>query len=281
MLFEQNNQHILDKKHQEWEFLHHFHHLGYDLLDLSILEEFRWDSLSPDDLKSMTNRYTWQANDSLLSIRSDWTDAIVRYRKKYKLKTDKIAYSGPVYSYNKERMQFGMETFSEDIDTQQESMKDLLDYLQTHLKQTVSVAVISHYSLLKKLLNKDELQDPEVRHLLRERNLDGLTKYLGDTHPVVQLMSQPVPDQLHFARDQFPDLKGPVNEIINWRNALEEKNIPTVYSDLFSLPAQSYYKGIFLQFYTDQTVEPIVTGGQYSSPTKAFGMAINLTDLTY
>ena len=125
MLFEQNNQYILDKKHQEWEFLHHFHHLGYDLLDLSILEEFRWDSLSPDDLKSMTNRYTWQANDSLLSIRSDWTDAIVRYRKKYKLKTDKIAYSGPVYSYNKERMQFGMEIFSEDIDTQQSSMKDL------------------------------------------------------------------------------------------------------------------------------------------------------------
>lgn len=281
MLFEQNNHHILDKKHKEWEFLHHFNHLGYDLLDLSILEEFQWDSLSTDDLKTMTNRYTWQSNDSLLSLRSDWTDAIVKYRKKYKLKTAKIAYSGPVYPYSQEKMQFGMETFSEDIIKQQDSMLELLDYIQTNLKQSLSVAVISHYSLLKKLLSKQELEDVKTRNLLRERNLDGLIPHLGSEHPVVQLMSQPVSDQLQYAKDKFPDLKEPVNEIIEWSALLEKKNIPVVYSDLFSLPDQSYYKGIFLKFYTDHLVEPIVTGGQYSSPTKAFGMAINLTDLTY
>ncbi len=178
-------------------------------------------------------------------------------------------------------MQFGVEIFSESISKQQDSMKELLDYIQTSLNQKLSVAVISHYSLLKKLLTKDELEDPDIKHLLRERNLDGLIHQLGTEHPVVQLMSQPVPDQLHFAKAKFPDLKESVNEIIEWSAILEKKNIPTVYSDLFSLPAQSYYKGIFLQFYTDQLVEPIVTGGQYSSPTKAFGMAINLTDLTY
>lgn len=281
MLFDQNNQKILDKKKKEWEFLHHFNQLNYDLLDLSILEEFQWDNLSPDDLKTMTNRYTWQSNDMLLSLRSDWTDAIVRYRKKYRLQTDKIAYSGPVYPYNEERMQFGMEIFSQDVGRQQESMTDLLAFIQDNLDQKLSVAVISHYSLLKKMLSTDELEDQDIRNLLRERNLDRLKEKLGASHPVVLLMSQPVLEQLQYAKENFPDLKEPVEAIIDWTAQLEKENIPTVYSDLFSLPAQSYYKGIFLQFYTNHIVEPVVTGGQYSSPSKAFGMAINLGENNY
>ncbi|WP_423189772.1 ATP phosphoribosyltransferase regulatory subunit [Alkalibacterium sp. f15] len=279
MNFEKNNQHLLEKKRKEMEFLHHFHLLGYDLLDLSILEQFEWDRLSEDDLKMMKHRYTWQSNQSLLSLRSDWTDAIVRYRQKYKLKTDKIAYSGPVFPVNKEKMQFGMEVFTQDISKQIITMKDLLLYIRDHLNISLTVAVISHYSLLKKLLSTEERRDPEIMTFLSERNLDHLTKRLGPSHPAVLLMTQPVPNQLAYAKQHFPDLKKPVEEIQHWQSELENNQIPVVYCDLFSSPNQSYYKGIFLQFYTKQSVEPIVTGGQYSSPTKAFGMAINLSSL--
>lgn len=279
MSLEKNSQYLLEKKRKELDFLHHFHMLGYDLLDLSILEQFEWDKLSEDDLKMMKYRYTWQSNQSLLSLRSDWTNAIVRYRKKYKLKTDKIAYSGPVFPMDKEKMQFGMEMFSENISKQIITMKDLLHYIQDHLDISLTVAVISHYSLLKKLLSAEERQDSEIMLYLSERNLDRLTDKLGSAHPVVRLMNQAVPHQLAYAKQHFPDLKKPVEEIQHWQSELEENHIPVVYCDLFSIPAQSYYKGVFLQFYTQNSVEPIVMGGQYSSPTKAFGMAINLSDL--
>lgn len=279
MSLEKNNQYLMEKKRKELDFLHHFHLLGYDLLDLSILEQFEWNKLSEDDLKMMQQRYTWQSNQSLLSLRSDWTNAIVRYRKKYKLKSDKIAYSGPVFSVDKETMQFGMEVFTDDISKQTTSMEELLQYIRDHVETELTVAVISHYSLLKKLLTKEERLDPLIMLYLSERNLDRLTDVLGSAHPVVRLMNQAVPDQLTYAKEHFPDLKKPVDEILHWQTELEKNNIPVVYCDLFSLPPQSYYKGIFLQFYTKQSVEPIVTGGQYSSPTRAFGMAINLSRL--
>ncbi|SFC21726.1 ATP phosphoribosyltransferase regulatory subunit HisZ [Alkalibacterium subtropicum] len=280
MSLEKNNQYLLEKKRKEMDFLHHFHLLGYDLLDLSLLEEFEWDRLSEDDLKMMKSRHTWQTGHSLLSLRSDWTDAIVRYRKKYKLKTDKIAYSGPVFPMDKEKMQFGMEIFTEDIGKQIDTMKELIQYIKENMALSLNVAVISHYSLLKKLLSENERQEPEIMRYLDERNLDGLTERLGDSHPVVRLMSQPVPEQLDYAKAHYPDLRKPVEEIKRWQDQLQKNSIPVVYCDLFSIPPQSYYKGIFLQFYTDHAVEPVVTGGQYSSPTRAFGMAINLSSLS-
>ncbi|WP_368645036.1 ATP phosphoribosyltransferase regulatory subunit [Alkalibacterium putridalgicola] len=279
MSLEKNSQYLLEKKRKEMDFLHHFHFLGYDLLDLSLLERFEWDRLSEDDLKMMKSRHIWQVGDSLLSLRSDWTDAIVRYRKKYKLQTDKIAYSGPVFPMDQEKMQFGMEIFTDDISRQLSTMEDLLQYIKENLALSLDVAVISHYSLLKKLLSKSERQNSEIMQYLGERNLDGLTKRLGDSHPVVRLMSQPVPDQLDYAKEYFPDLRKPVEEIQRWQDQLIENNIRVVYCDLFSIPPQSYYKGIFLQFYADYSVEPVLTGGQYSSPTRAFGMAINLSSL--
>lgn len=280
MLFDKNNQHIIDMKKKEWEFLHHFNHLGYDLLDLSVIENFQWNKLSGDDLKAMTNRHTWQSGSTLLSLRSDWTDAIVRYRKKYKLQTEKIAYTGPVYPYNQEKMQFGIEVFTEDISEQKKAMSDLVAFIQTGLKQTFSVAVISHYSLLKKLLTYDELNDEELLYFLKERNLDRLSSKLGPSHPVVRIMNEPVTNQLNYAKETYPDLEEPVDAINEWISLMETQSIPTVYSDLFSLPPQSYYKGIFLQLYTPHSIEPIVTGGQYSSPSRAFGMALNLPHLT-
>lgn len=280
MLFDKSNQHIIDMKKKEWEFLHHFNHLGYDLLDLSIIEKFHWNTLSEDDLKSMTNRHTWQSGSALLSLRSDWTDAIVRYRKKYRLQAEKIAYTGPIYPFNQEKMQFGVEVFTENISEQKQAMTDLVDFILNGLEQTFSVAVISHYSLLKKLLTREELHNEEILFFLKERNLDRLSSKLGPNHPVVEIMKQPVTEQLTFAKGTYPDLQEPVDAINEWITLLENKNIPTVYSDLFSLPPQSYYKGVFLQLYTPQSVEPIVTGGQYSSPSKAFGMALNLPRLS-
>ncbi|WP_161879497.1 ATP phosphoribosyltransferase regulatory subunit [Alkalibacterium sp. MB6] len=249
------------------------------MLDMSTLEQFEWDSLSADDLNMMKHSHTWQADHSLYSLRSDWTDAIVRYRKKYRLTSKKIAYSGPVYIEKQEKVQPGMEIFLETIQDQMNTMNDLLSYSTIHLNLTLSVAVISHYSLFKKMMSSSELKDTELLAYLSERNLDRLRDRLGSNHPVVRLMSQPVPEQLTYAKKHFPDLNKPIEEIQRWEDELTRHHIPVLYSDLFSLPTQSYYKGIFLQVYTHQSVEPVITGGQYSSPTKAFGMSVNLSAL--
>lgn len=73
----------------------------------------------------MLNRHKWQSGDKLFALRSDWTNAIVRYRKQYHLRADKIAYSGPVYSLLKERHQLGVETFTDSIPKQIEVLGDI------------------------------------------------------------------------------------------------------------------------------------------------------------
>ena len=269
------NESLLAKKQREMGFLHHFHHLGYNLIDLGVVEKFEWTQLSHDDLHLMLNRHKWQSGDKLFALRSDWTNAIVRYRKQYHLRADKIAYSGPVYSLLKERHQLGVETFTDSIPKQIEVLGDMITFMEKELELSLSVAVVSHNKLLKKILSPRELEDASVRKFICERNQDALKHRLGADHPLIGLMDQAPTEQAGYLKEHYPELTGHLNELAEWEATLKSKNVDYVYADMLALPNQSYYKGIFIQLYGENQTEPVASGGQYTSSSKAFGMAIN------
>lgn len=270
------NQDLMKIKQKEIGFLQHFYQRGYELIDLGIVESFQWTELSQDDLHLMQYRYKWERNGTLFALRSDWTNAIVRYRKKYHLHADKIAYVGSVYTVDNERKQLGVEVFSADVKEQFEVLKDMIYFLQQELGITLSVGVISHNMLLKKLLNKDEHADELVQQYIRDRNYDALGSRLGKDHLLVRLMKEAPADQGDYLKKHFPELTDHLKEIEQWQDQLDSLGVEFVYSDLLAVPMQSYYKGIFIQVYEKNTVNPIVSGGQYTSSSKAFGMAITI-----
>lgn len=270
------NKSILHQKRQELDFLHHFHGLGYDLIDLSVIEQFDWTKLSDDDLGLMNERHKWQHEGALLALRSDWTNAIVRYRQKYQLDAEKIAYSGPVYTLNNEKHQYGLETFTSDIEKQTDVLKQMVLYVKENLSIPLSVAVISHNTLLKTLLSEEELADELTRKFIKERNRDALKALLGEEHLILDLMSHPASEQASYVKEHMPHLKRHIEEMTHWENILINAGVSYVYGDMLALPSQSYYKGISIQLYSEDKVEPIASGGQYSSPSNAFGIGLNV-----
>lgn len=270
------NQKIIYQKQLELDFLHHFSDLGYDLIDLSVIEQFNWTELSKDDLSLMHDRHKWQHDGSILALRNDWTHAIIRYRQKYQLQPENIAYAGPVYTLEGEKHQLGLESFTGHVPTQMKVMKEMVHYIQNKLDIPLSVAVISHNTFLKNVLSEDELNDEVTRKFIKERNRDALKAKLGESHPIVELMTHPATKQAAYVKNHFPHLKRHIEEMEAWESELNEKNISYVYGDMLALPSQSYYKGIFIQLYTDNQIEPIASGGQYSSPANAFGMGLNV-----
>lgn len=270
------NQALMKTKQKEMDFLHHFHQRSYELIDLGIVESFQWKDLSQDDLHLMERRHKWERNGTLFALRSDWTNAIVRYRKKYHLHADKIAYAGSVYTIESEREQLGVEIFSADVKEQFQVLEDMIDFLQQELGTTLSVGVVSHNKLLKKLLNKDEQADELVQQYIRERNYDALGYRLGKDHLLVRLMKEAPADQGDYLKEHFPELAAQLKEIEQWQDQLDSLGVEFVYSDLLAVPLQSYYNGIFIHFYEKNTVNPIASGGQYTSSSKAFGMAITI-----
>lgn len=270
------NKSILHQKRQELDFLHHFHGLGYDLIDLSAIEQFDWTKLSDDDLGLMNNRHKWQHEGSLYALRSDWTNAIVRYRQKYQLHSETIAYSGPVYTQTSEKHQYGLETFTGDIQKQMAVLKQMVAYIKESLALPLSVAVISHNTLLKNLLSEEDLSNELTRKYIKERNRDALKVKLGAEHPIIALMAQPAAKQSSYVKEHMPHLKRHIEEMTQWEAILNEEQVTYVYGDMLALPSQSYYKGISIQLYAEDTVEPIASGGQYSSPSKAFGIGLNI-----
>uniref|UniRef100_UPI00352A7DB1 ATP phosphoribosyltransferase regulatory subunit n=1 Tax=Aerococcus urinaeequi TaxID=51665 RepID=UPI00352A7DB1 len=270
------NQAIIEQKKQELDFLHHFSMKDYDLIDLPMIETFKWTNLSKDDLNLMENRHKWQHEGEILALRSDWTHAIVRYREKYHLHSEKIAYAGQVYTLNGEKHQLGLEIFTDDTEKQLHVLKEMIHYIQNELQVNLSVAVISHNSLLSQLLTEEEWHDPYTRKFINERNRDALRAKLGADHPIVEFMGQQATKQTAYVKQHFPHLKSYIEEMEKWEAALNQEQITYVYGDMLKLPSQSYYKGIFVQLYTENAIEPIASGGQYSSPTDAFGMGLNI-----
>ncbi|MBW8384204.1 MAG: ATP phosphoribosyltransferase regulatory subunit [Youngiibacter sp.] len=269
------NDTIIKTKKQEMDFLRFFNKLGYDLVDLNVVETFNWGSITLDDQKMMDKRHSWTDGGVLHALRSDWTNSIVRYRKQYELEAEKIAYAGMVYKKSGTIHQMGVETFTSDIAAQQEVLSDVLAFMTEHLKKNISIAVISHNKLLKKLLTKDQMEDPMIHRLVSERNKDALSHALSKDHPVIGLMQVRPEDQLEYIAGRFPELAQEIEDLKVWEDKLRKLSIENVYIDTLVMPRQSYYRGIFIQLYQKNETEPQASGGQYTSSSKAFGMGIN------
>lgn len=269
------NNELLHQKKLEWEFLHHAMEHGYTLVDFEIVERTRWRNLSPDQLHALTGDYTWTSGDDLFSLRSDWTHTLVQYRSKYELEAEQLAYSGPVFAQRIPRYQFGLEIFSGDVGRQQQLLRDAAAFVTAKAGEPISIAVLSHNKLLKHIVGEEELEVPVIRRLIGSRNRDGLAARLGQDHPLIAIMAEAPHDQIRVIKEKMPEVRAYVSELEDWVTQLKDLDIPHVYADVLALPAQSYYRGIFLKTYYADELQPILSGGQYTASDKAFGVAID------
>lgn len=267
------NPSLIRQKEQEVEFLTFFHSCDFDVIDLPVVEVFDWAGMTPDDLSLMPNRETWVQDGKVHTLRHDWTNAIVRYLQKYRLQSEKVAYSGPVYKNGEATHQFGMEVFSDKPADQQHGLALLLEFTRTRLQKNVQTAVISHYALLKSILTPEQYVDPDVRRALAQRSISRLGQLLGD-HPLPKLLELQPESQLHKLRELFPQLQPILEELIQWEEEIRRSGVEAVYPDITALPSQSYYDGAFIHFYEPDRTAPFASGGQYTAQSKAFGMGI-------
>lgn len=276
MNWEVFNRDMIEYRKQEVKFLEHFAQADYNLIDLPLIEQFDWTHLSVDDLQMMPARYKWQQGNEIHSLRSDWTHALVKYRHQYHLPFNKLAYAGPVYLNDKERYQFGVENYTDSVNEQIATLKEMVNFIQQEFSIKLCVGVVGHNTLLQKLITKEALDDKITVRFIKERNRQALASKLGEDNPIVKIMGEAAIDQVQYVKDNFPHLKQQVDEIDRWREVLQSLDIKHVHADMLALPMQSYYQGVFFQLYSEDTVSPIVLGGQYFGPTKAFGVAINI-----
>lgn len=269
------NNELLHQKKLEWEFLHHAMEHGYTLVDFEIVERAPWRNLSPDQLHALTADYTWTSGDDLFSLRSDWTHTLVQYRSKYELEAEQLAYSGPVFAQRIPKYQFGLEIFSGEVGRQQQLLRDAAAFVSAKAGAPINIAVLSHNKLLKHMVGEDELDMPAIRRLIGSRNRDGLAARLGKDHPLIAIMAEAPHDQIKVIKERMPEVGDYVTELEAWITELKGLGIPHVYADVLALPAQSYYRGIFLKTYYSEELQPILSGGQYTASDKAFGVAID------
>lgn len=267
------NPSLIRQKEQEAEFLTFFHSHNFDVIDLPVVEVFDWAGMTPDDLQLMASRETWVRDGKVHTLRHDWTNAIVRYLQKYRLQSEQVAYSGPVYKNGEGAHQFGMEVFSDNPASQQHGLALLLEFIQSRMQKNVQTAVISHYALLKSILTAEQYENPDIRRALSQRSISRLRQLLGD-HPLPQLLELQPESQLHKLRELFPQLQPILEELIEWEEEIRKSGIKAVYPDITALPSQSYYDGAFIQFYEPGRTAPFASGGQYTAQSKAFGMGI-------
>lgn len=267
------NPSLIRQKQQEVEFLTFFHEHQFDVIDLPVVETYDWQGMTADDLGLMPDRETWVQGGKVHTLRHDWTNAIVRYLQKYRLHSERAAYSGPVFSAGKETHQFGMEVFSVNAAEQQNGLSLLLQFIQERMQKNVQTAVISHYALLQSVLKPEEYKNPDIRRALSQRSISRLRQLLGD-HPLPSLLELQPESQLHKLRELFPQLTPILEELIQWEEEIRKSGVDAVYPDITALPAQSYYDGVFIQLYESDRTTPFASGGQYTAQSKAFGMGI-------
>ncbi len=273
------NYELIQHKTLELDFLNYAMSLGYSLIDFELIEHYAWNELTPDQLKNLAMNYNWINGQEVNTLRSDWTSTIVAYQQKYKLKSEKIAYCGPVFSKEGAKDQLGMEIFTGDIAAQQKLLTQTIGFIEEKMESPVSIVVVSHNKLLKKILTERQLADPRLRGFIEARDSGGLSAILGAAHPLIRMMDYPLHEQVGYLGEHYPELSKHIEELNSWIGLLKGLNIPYVYADILALPSQSYYRGIFFKGYHEELKSPIIGGGQYTAAGKAFGVGINTREI--
>lgn len=269
------NSELIQQKTLELEFLQYAMSLGYTLMDFELIDQYTWNELNQDQLYSLARSYNWTNGNEISSLRWDWTNTIVQYQKKYQLKADRIAYSGPVYSREGGREQLGLEIFSQNVIAQQELLIQAISFIGQQMDSPLSIAVLGHNRLLKKILKEEQLADQVLKAYIEARNAKGLAEVLGNSHPLIQLMDLPPMEQIGYLDQHYPELHRHIDELNTWFQIFVGSEVPNVYIDVLALPTQSYYRGIFFKAYHQGQRTPILVGGQYTANKKAFGVGIS------
>lgn len=239
----------------------------YDILDLNMIEPFYVE----DKIYHPTS-IAFERNNTMMSIRSDWTRSILNYKERYHVDERKLAYFGPVIRDNKTIIQAGAEMY--EVETQ-----DIIESISLHLKfingqteQPLTTLIMNDEALLDLYFDKYQL-DSSIRPLIYDKNISSLAELLGKDHSFYQLLTRPVSQQFDSIQAEFSD-EEPVQFINQLVDELADLKMKTIVDLSFRSP-QTYYNGFYFQIFLTEN-SPILSGGQYNN--SAFGIGINLSN---
>lgn len=240
---------------------------GYETLDINMIEPLYFE-----DKKYHPTTITFERNNVMMAVRSDWTRSILHYKERYYSEANKFAYFGPVIRNNMTLLQAGAELYDVNDQDMVDSITMHLDFIQERSKEDLTTMIMSDEALIDLYMDKYKLSE-KIRPLIYDKNISTLGKLLGQNHALYQLLIQPVSQQFALIKSEFPN-EAIVNFLEGLMADLESYQLKTIVDLSFRSP-QEYYNGFFFQiFLTENT--PILSGGQYGKG--AFGIGVNVAD---
>lgn len=266
---------VLRRKALEYQFLKYFQNHGYTVIDLHFIERLNWQQLTQDDLESMSTRSIWKNGQNFYALRNDWTDQLQHYARTYDLNFKRAVYAGPIANNEHINSNLGIEVFNPSYEDMLTSFQYMLQFVREEMQQPVDFAVIGHYQLLDLLLTQSE-QTPEILNLINERNISELSQRLTPTHPLITLLKQPTHVQLDYIPSLIPNEHPTYLSLLRWSEELRRAGIESIHLDITTMPPKSYYIGSFMQLFTNNQSEPVMSGGHYAGEIEGFGFGIKL-----
>lgn len=239
----------------------------YRIINLNMIEPF-----FIEDKEYHPSAISFEKNNQLKAIRSDWTRSILNYKTLYNLKDKRLAYYGPVIRQNQTISQAGIEIYEADAEAIIEAIKLHLTFIKDQTDQPLTTIIMNDEDLLDLFIDRFQLGD-DIRQLIYEKDISALENALGRDHEIYQLLIQPVSKQFDAIEDMF-GYHHIVQLISGLREELKDYGMKFIVDLSFRSP-QSYYNGFYFQAFLKEN-SPILSGGQYNSD--AFGIAVNLDD---
>lgn len=240
---------------------------GYRMLDLNMIEPF-----VSEDKQYHPSNIVFERNESMKSIRSDWTRSILNYRRLYQLSDNYLGYFGPVIRENQTIYQAGVELYTAETDDIIQSMLMHFEFIEAQSEMPIQTMIINDEKLIDLYTEKYQL-DENIKYLIYEKDISSLKDRLGAEHPLYQLMVLPVSQQYAQVVTEFEG-RPLIKAIQQLHESVAAFNFKFILDLSFRSP-QRYYNGFYFQIFLDQNI-PVLSGGQYEN--NAFGIAINLSD---
>ncbi|VDG76699.1 ATP phosphoribosyltransferase regulatory subunit [Actinobaculum suis] len=237
---------------------------GYELMNLNLVEPYH-----EEDKLYHPSTVVYAQSGRLYSLRSDWTWSLIKYRQRYRMRSSRVGYVGPVVRGTGSYNQAGVELYAPAPEDIYPCLRWHVDFLKEWTGQNLDLVVVNDESLLNLYLESSGL-GKETAALVYEKNLSRLAASLGWDHPLTRVLKGKVSEQFAQIRADFPE-----SPALAWLEKLRDAlrvDTERVVLDLSFRPPQKYYNGFFFQVIGPQA-EVLMSGGSYRD---GFGIGISL-----
>lgn len=262
------NQKILNRFQLVNEYMILMSNHDYKLIDLNMIEPFRIE-----DKRYQPSSLVFERNERMYAIRSDWTRSLLNYNESYFLDEKFFCYFGPIIRDYSSYYQAGVELYEPSDEDILRSIELHLDFAKLKVKsdnQKLRSLVINNDYLIDLYIEKYNLPQ-EIRPLIYDKNLSGLSDLLGRDNPLNDILSRQVSEQFDLIQNEFSHKKEMI--LIKKIKAMAEAYQIKFILDLSFSSPQSYYNGLYFQVFLNYAT-PLLSGGEYND--QAFGIAIDI-----